>query len=287
MLWSVVERRSFGCSLVEWGKIHLTSWLISLSNGFFWGFWVYRLTHATIFRSVDVVVGDQETEVEGEVDQGPEHGLPNNKHKAPDVIGDVVDVFQGTWYEAAIEEEPGELLEIEEEAADDVENVDQGQSQKQAPPLGVLIWIIDVPEERWPEDAEGEKEAEGEAEEEGGEDGEGDQHGVHIKRATLLLEAAIHVLEDSRIISGWNWEKERNADDTDGQAKVDPALVLQLCRHPGELERDVDGEDDQAEWGKEVVEGEEEGVEGAIGGGLLPVVVDVVLDEEGGDEAAI
>ena len=56
--------------------------------------------------------------------------------------------------------------------------------------------------------------------------------------------------------------------------------MLQLRRHPGELERDVDGEDDQAEGGKEVVEGEEEGVEGAVGGRLLPVVVDVVLDEE-------
>ena len=61
----------------------------------------------------------------------------------------------------------------------------------------MLIWIVDVPEERghdfsdeirwelfskpeerWAKDAEGEEEAEGEAEEEGREDGEGDQHGV-------------------------------------------------------------------------------------------------------------
>jgi len=54
-----------------------------------------RLTHSTVFHSVDVVVGHQEAEVEGEVDQGPEDRLANNKYKAPDVIGDVVDVFQG------------------------------------------------------------------------------------------------------------------------------------------------------------------------------------------------
>ena len=91
----------------------------------------------------------------------------------------------------------------------------------------------------------------------------------------------------THIISGWYGEEQRDADDTNGQPKVDPALVLQLRRHPGELERDVDGEDDQAEGGEEVVEGEEEGVEGAVGGGLLPVVIHVVLDEEGGHEAAI
>ena len=91
----------------------------------------------------------------------------------------------------------------------------------------------------------------------------------------------------AHIISGWYGEEQRDADDTNGQPKVDPALVLQLRRHPGELERDVDGEDDQAEGGEEVVEGEEEGVEGAVGGGLLPVVIHIVLDEEGGHEAAI
>ena len=89
------------------------------------------------------------------------------------------------------------------------------------------------------------------------------------------------------IISGWYWEEQWDADDTDGQAKVDAALVLQLGGHPGELERDVDGEDDQAEGGEEVVEGEEEGVEGAIGGRLLPVVVHVVLNKERGHEATI
>ena len=63
--------------------------------------------------------------------------------------------------------------------------------------------------------------------------------------------------------------------------------MLQLGRHPGELEGYVDGEDNQAEGGEEVVEGEEEGVEGAVGGRLLPVVVHIVLHEEGGDEAAV
>ena len=91
----------------------------------------------------------------------------------------------------------------------------------------------------------------------------------------------------THIIGGWYWEEQRDADDTNGQPKVDAALVLQFGRHPGELERYVDGEDNQAEGGKEVVEGEEECVEFAVGGGLLPVVVHVVLHEEGGHEAAI
>ena len=63
--------------------------------------------------------------------------------------------------------------------------------------------------------------------------------------------------------------------------------MLQLGSHPGELEGDVDGEDDQAEGGEEVVECEEEGVEGAVGRGLLPVVVHIVLHKEGGNDAAV
>ena len=66
----------------------------------------------------------------------------------------------------------------------------------------MLVRVVDVPEERRPEDAEGEEEAEGEAEEDGGEDGVGDDHGVHVPAATLLLElAAIRriVLESRRI----------------------------------------------------------------------------------------
>ena len=63
--------------------------------------------------------------------------------------------------------------------------------------------------------------------------------------------------------------------------------MLQLGGDPGELERDVDGEDDQAEGGEEVVEGEEEGVEGAVGRGLRPVVLHVVLHEEWRDKAAV
>jgi len=48
--------------------------------------------------SVDVVIGDKEAKVESEVDHGPEHGLADNEYKAPDIIGDVVDVFQGARY---------------------------------------------------------------------------------------------------------------------------------------------------------------------------------------------
>ena len=92
---------------------------------------------------------------------------------------------------------------------------------------------------------------------------------------------------ETHIICGWDGEEEGDGDDTDGQAKVDAALVLQLGSHPGELEGDVDGEDDQAEGGEEVVECEEEGVEGAVSRGLLPVVVHIVLHKEGGNDAAV
>ena len=46
-------------SLLQWGETYLSQ----LTH-----FTFQRLTHATLFRSVDVVVGDQEAEVEGEVD---------------------------------------------------------------------------------------------------------------------------------------------------------------------------------------------------------------------------
>ena len=42
--------------------------------------------------SVDVVVGDEEAQVEGEVDEGPEHRLQRQQHEVPHVVGDVVDV---------------------------------------------------------------------------------------------------------------------------------------------------------------------------------------------------
>ena len=108
-----------------------------------------------------------------------------------------------------------------------------------------------------------------------------------VWRFPLYLYLYLYISSKTHIISGWYWEEQWDADDTDGQAKVDAALVLQLGGHPGELERDVDGEDDQAEGGEEVVEGEEEGVEGAIGGRLLPVVVHVVFHKERGHEATI
>ena len=91
----------------------------------------------------------------------------------------------------------------------------------------------------------------------------------------------------THIVSGRDRKEEGDGDDPDSEPEVDSTLVLQLGGDPGELERDVDGEDDQAEGGEEVVEGEEEGVEGAVGGGLLPVVVHIVLHEEGGDETAV
>ena len=37
---------------------------------------------------------------------------------------------------AAVEDESGDLLEVEEEAGDDVEDVDQAQAEHQAPPGG-------------------------------------------------------------------------------------------------------------------------------------------------------
>ena len=54
-----------------------------------------------------------------------------------------------------------------------------------------------------------------------------------------------------------------------------------------EFEGDVNGEDDEAEGGEEVVEGEEEGVEAAIGRALLPVVSDIVLNKERRNKTAV
>ena len=91
----------------------------------------------------------------------------------------------------------------------------------------------------------------------------------------------------THIVSGRDRKEEGDGDDPDSEPEVDSTLVLQLGGDPGELERDVDGEDDQAEGGEEVVEGEEEGVEGAVGRGLIPVVLHVVLHEERRDKAAV
>ena len=44
-------------------------------------------------RSVDVVVGHEEAQVEGEVDERPQDGLQGQQHEAPHVVGDVVDVW--------------------------------------------------------------------------------------------------------------------------------------------------------------------------------------------------
>ena len=50
--------------------------------------------------------------------------LSNQKNKVPDIVGDVVRVLQKRSDEAALVEQPGHLLEVEEEARNDVENVD-------------------------------------------------------------------------------------------------------------------------------------------------------------------
>ena len=71
-------------------------------------------------------------------------------------------------HQAAFVQEARELLEVEKKTRDDVENIDQRQGQQQSPPLGVLVRIIDVPEERRAEDTEREEEAEGETEEDRG-----------------------------------------------------------------------------------------------------------------------
>ena len=42
----------------------------------------------------DIVIVQEEGQVEGEPDQGPEHGLPHQQHKVPHVIRDVVNVWR-------------------------------------------------------------------------------------------------------------------------------------------------------------------------------------------------
>jgi len=73
---------------------------------------------------VNVIVCRQETEIEDEIDHGSEGRLSHQKQEVPDVVSDVVDIFQRRFDEATIEEECGKLLEVEEEARYDVENVD-------------------------------------------------------------------------------------------------------------------------------------------------------------------
>ena len=44
----------------------------------------------------DIVIVQEEGQVEGEPDQGPEHGLPHQQHKVPNVIRDIVNVWRRT-----------------------------------------------------------------------------------------------------------------------------------------------------------------------------------------------
>lgn len=107
----------------------------------------------------------------------------------------------------------------------------------------MLVRVVDVPEERRAEDAEGEEEAEGEAEEHGGKDGVGDDHGVHVPAPTLLLELAAVwgvVQEHAGLDSGRDGEQHGEQQDADAEGDVDLALPLHLGRDPGELEGDVD-----------------------------------------------
>ena len=86
--------------------------------------------------------------------------------------------FNKRCHQAAFVKKTRELFEVKEKARDDVEDVDQRHGQQESPSLCVLVRVVDVSQERRPEDAEGEEEAECEAEEERGEDGERDQHRV-------------------------------------------------------------------------------------------------------------
>jgi len=72
---------------------------------------------------VNVIVCHQEAEIEDEIDHGTE-GRLCHQQEVPDVVSDVIDVFQGGSDQATIEEESGKLFEVEEEARDDVEDVD-------------------------------------------------------------------------------------------------------------------------------------------------------------------
>lgn len=77
-----------------------------------------------IMDLVNVIICHQEAEIEDEIDHGSEGGLGHQEEEVPDVVSDVVDIFQGASDEATIEEEGGKLLEVEEEAREDVEDVD-------------------------------------------------------------------------------------------------------------------------------------------------------------------
>ena len=107
----------------------------------------------------------------------------------------------------------------------------------------MLVRVVDVSQERRPEDAEGEEEAEGETEEDGGEDGVGDDHGVHVPAPALLLEHAVGrvVLEHGGLDGGGDGEHHGQEHDADTEPDVDLPLPLELRCDSGELQGDVAG----------------------------------------------
>ena len=50
--------------------------------------------------------------------------LADQENKVPDIVGDVVGVLKERGDQAALVQQPGDLFEVEEEARDDVEDVD-------------------------------------------------------------------------------------------------------------------------------------------------------------------
>jgi len=79
---------------------------------------------SSIRGSEDTVIVHQEGQVEGEPDQGPEHGLAHQQHEVPHIVRQVVGIFQKRGHQAAFVKKTREFLEVDEEARDDVEDVD-------------------------------------------------------------------------------------------------------------------------------------------------------------------
>ena len=68
-------------------------------------------------------------------------------------------------------------------------------------------------------------------------------------------------------------------------AEVSRGLTLSVPT--GKLEWDVTGQGDQAEWSKQVVEGEVVSEEPAVVQALAPAQADVILHEEGRHDTAV
>ena len=91
--------------------------------------------------SEHVIIVDKEGQIESEIDQGPEHlnqgfnsikvkiysgthRFSSQEEKVPDLVCDVVCILQERRDQTALVQQPRQLLEVEEEARDDVEYVD-------------------------------------------------------------------------------------------------------------------------------------------------------------------